>query len=101
MNSRISSSYDSPCEELDAGDQQPCLGAFDGFLKDLGEAQVVSEPYHHFPWSILFAVKRVMIFRLNAISALGARGGHHGEDRPRLRNRISLGVVNPGLTKYG
>ena len=33
MNSLISSPCDSPCEKLDAGDQEPCLGAFDGFLE--------------------------------------------------------------------
>ena len=44
MNSWISRPCDSPCEELDAGDQQPCLGAFDGFLEVLGEAPVASEP---------------------------------------------------------
>ena len=36
MISWISRPCDSPCEELDAGDRQPCRGAFDGFLEVLG-----------------------------------------------------------------
>ncbi len=44
MNSLISSSCDSAAEELDAGNQKPCLGAFDCCLKILGEASVAAEP---------------------------------------------------------
>ncbi len=44
MNSLISSPCDSVAEELDAGDQEPRLGAFDGFLEVFGETSVASEP---------------------------------------------------------
>ena len=44
MNSLISSPCDSSAEELNAGDQQPGLGAFDGFFEVLGEASVAAEP---------------------------------------------------------
>ncbi len=44
MNSLISSPCDSAAEELNAGDQQPGLGAFDGFLEVLGETSVAAEP---------------------------------------------------------
>ncbi len=44
MNSLNSSSYDPAAEELDAGDQEPSVGAFDGFLEVLGEAFVSAEP---------------------------------------------------------
>ncbi len=44
MNSSNSSSYDPAAEELDAGDQEPGFGAFDGFLEVLGEASVSAEP---------------------------------------------------------
>ena len=44
MNSWISSPCDSAGEELNAGDQQPGLGAFDGFLEVFCEAAVAAEP---------------------------------------------------------
>ena len=44
MNSLISSPCDSSAEELNAGDHQPGLGAFDGFFEVLGEASVAAEP---------------------------------------------------------
>ncbi len=44
MNSFITSPFDSAFEELDAGDQEPCLGAFDGFLEVIGETSVAAEP---------------------------------------------------------
>ena len=44
MNSLISSPCDSAAEELDAGDQEPCFGAFDGFLEVFGGTSVAAKP---------------------------------------------------------
>ena len=91
MNSRDSRPYDSPCEELDAGDQQPCLGAFDGFLEVLGEAPVASEPCERPLDDPSSGQQHEAFGRIRALDDLQRPGAAFGKSLHEFRPGVAIG----------